>query len=149
MKLEDAKPMHCHALASRLLAETRKIREEMGRQEDSRAIPEITGAEPREVYFEALVTWRKASRLASELGVETARPLTPTPALGNLLPGHVLDVLENVLALFGDIKDASRHQRAITVAPARDRSSAQRCARRPDPRQPRPVTRSRAPVHTV
>jgi hypothetical protein len=104
MKLEDIKPAHCHALAQRLLAETRAIREEMGRSEDTRAIPEITGAEPREVYFAAIVAWRKAARLASELGVEAARRLPPTPSLRDLRPGHVLQVLEGAGAQLDDIK---------------------------------------------
>lgn len=96
MKLDEVQPAHCHAAARRLLAETRAIREEMGRSEDTRPVPEITGAQPREVYFEAIVTWRKAARLASEVGAELARPVPAAPALGDVRPGHVLQVIEGV-----------------------------------------------------
>lgn len=98
MKLDDIQPMHCHALARRLLAESRSIREEMGRAEDKRPVPEIGGAEPREVYFEAIVAWRKAARLASELGVETSHTTPAAPRLPDLKPGHVYQVLEGVQA---------------------------------------------------
>ncbi len=104
MKIDDIKPAHCHALASRLLAEVRSVREEMGRSEDARTVPEITGAEPREVYFEALVAWRKAARLASELGVETARTVPAAPVLRELRPGHVYQVLEGVMTQVDEIK---------------------------------------------
>ena len=96
MKLDDIQPMHCHALARRLYTQSRSIREEMGRAEDKRPVPEISGAEPREVYFEALVAWRKAARLASEIGVEVARPTPVAPRLPDLKPGHVHEVLEGV-----------------------------------------------------
>ena len=118
MKLDDIQPMHCHALARRLLAESRAIREEMGRAEDTRPIPEITGAEPREVYFEATVAWRKAARLASELGVEATRPAPAAPPLRDLRPGHVYQVLESVLAQVDEIKARlGITERAADVSP--------------------------------
>lgn len=104
MKLEDVQPAHCHARANRLLAEIVAIRDEMGRTEDRRPAPEFSGAQPREVYFEALVAWRKARRLASELGVQASRPAPMTPALRDLRPGHVLQVLDTVLATLDDVR---------------------------------------------
>jgi hypothetical protein len=103
MKLAEIQPPHCHALARRLLAEARAIREELGRSEDGRPVPEITGAEPREVYFEAIVTWRKAARLASELGVES-RIAPSAPPIHEVRPGHVLQLLEGVAGQLDDIK---------------------------------------------
>ena len=103
MKLDDIQPMHCHALARRLLVETGTIREELGRSEDGRPVPEVSNAEPREVYFEALVAWRKAARLASEVGAET-RPAPATPKLRDVKPGHVHQLLESVLAQVEAIK---------------------------------------------
>lgn len=97
-------PMHCHALARRLVAEARAIREEMGRLEDARPLPEISGAEPRDVYFEACAAWRKAQRLASEVGADAFRMVPPTPRLQALTPGHVHRLLEGVLAQIDDIK---------------------------------------------
>ena len=117
MKLDDIQPMHCLALAKRLLAESRAIREELGRAEDTRPVPEITGAEPRECYFEGLVSWRKAARLAAEYGVETAQ-LAPAAPLRDLRPGHVHALLEGVLA---QVETLSKHlgikERAGEVAP--------------------------------
>lgn len=122
MKLDDIQPMHCHALAKRLLAESRAIREELGRGEDTRPVPEISGAEPREVYFEATVTWRKAARLAAEHGAESARVAPATPQLRDLRPGHVHALLEGVLA---QVQDLAKHlgvaERVAEVAPENGR----------------------------
>jgi hypothetical protein len=104
MKLEAVLPAHCHARAQRLLAEVTLIRDEMGRGEDGRPAPEITGAQPREVYFEALVAWRKSQRLAEELGVHAARTAPAAPVLRELSPGHVLQLLDAVLATTDAIK---------------------------------------------
>src|SRR5687767_7259894 len=98
MKLEEIQPHHCHALARRLLAEVRFIREELGRAEDTRPVPEITGAEPREVYFEALAAWRKTARVGEEVGVASQRPAPITPRLNEVKPGHVLQLLEGIAA---------------------------------------------------
>lgn len=104
MKLDAILPAHCHALARRLLAESRAIREEMGRSEDQRPVPEISGAEPREVYFEAWVAWRKAQRLATEVGADAGRPVPAGPSLREVRPGHVYQVLEGVQAQLESIK---------------------------------------------
>jgi hypothetical protein len=104
MKLEEVLPAHCHARARRLLAEVTLIRDEMGRAEDARPLPEITDAKPREVYFEALSTWRKVDRLATEIGAHTARFTQVTPPLRELRPGHVLGVIDGVLAHIDAIK---------------------------------------------
>jgi len=98
MKLDEVLPAHCHARARRLLAEVHAIREEMGRTEDAREAPAVTGALPRECYFEAIVAWRKAGRLAAELGVEVAQQVPGAPALGEVRPGHVLQLIQGALA---------------------------------------------------
>lgn len=104
MKLDDILPAHCHALARRLLTQVRAIREEMGRSEDTRAVPEITGAQPREVYFEAVVTWRKIGRLGAELGVELPRAVPAAPSLRDVKPGHVLQLLEGAALQVAEIE---------------------------------------------
>jgi hypothetical protein len=104
MRLEEVLPAHCHARARRLLAEVALIRDEMGRAEDTRPLPEVTDAKPREVYFEALATWHKVDRLASEVGAHTARFTQVTPPLRELRPGHVLAVIDGVLAHVDAIK---------------------------------------------
>ena len=104
MNIDEIQPAHCHALARRLLAEARAVREEVGRSEDTRPVPEISGAEPREVYFEAIVAWRKATRLATELGVISGRPAPAAPPLQSLKPGHVFALIEGVLAQVDEMK---------------------------------------------
>jgi len=119
MKLEDIQPANCFVLANQLLADARAIRDELGRSEDTRPVPEITGAEPREVYFEAIVAWRKAGRLASELGVEASSPIPVTPKLADLRPGHVHGLLEGISAQRRGIKQTAPAQ---AVEPARQPS---------------------------
>jgi hypothetical protein len=104
MQLEDVQPAHCYARAQRLLAETNLVREELGRSEDARPVPNITDAQPREVYFETLAAWRKAQRLSAELGILTARSAPSAPAARDVHPGHVLELLEAVLATIETVK---------------------------------------------
>lgn len=96
MKLEDVTPAHCYARAQSLLVEVAAIRDELGRSPDGRPIPEITGAAPREVYFEAIVAWRKSDRLTAELGVRSSAPAPAVPTLKDLRPGHCLQLLDAV-----------------------------------------------------
>jgi hypothetical protein len=103
-RLNDIQPAQCHARARRVLAEVGLIRDEMGRSEDTRPLPEITGAAPREVYFEALALWRKADRLAHEVGGATRGAPPPTPALTAIVPGHVLGVIDAALLRLDDAK---------------------------------------------
>ena len=104
MKIEDVLPAHCHARATRLLGELALVRDEMGRSADARPAPEVTGAQPREVYFEAIVAWRKASRLAEEVGAAARRHAPAAPSLRDLKPGHVLQQIDGVLGVVEDIK---------------------------------------------
>ena len=104
MNLEDIKPAHCFARANRLLAELDLVREEMGRGKDTRPAPEVTNAAPREVYFEAIVAWHKVTRLATEVGARVGRPAPAAPALRELRPGHVLQMIDAVQAHADDIK---------------------------------------------
>src|SRR5262245_14303341 len=97
MKLEDVRPADCYSRAQRLLAEVALVRTEMGRSEDTRPAVEIVNAQPRECYFEALATWHKVERLASEVGVHCPRFTHGVANLRDLRPGHVLRVIEAVL----------------------------------------------------
>ncbi|HUQ00862.1 MAG TPA: hypothetical protein VM261_00145 [Kofleriaceae bacterium] len=76
----------------------------MGRSEDARPLPQITGATPREVYFEALGLWRKADRLASEVGGAVRASPPSAPGLTEIVPGHVLAVIDATLARLDDAK---------------------------------------------
>ncbi len=98
MKLEEVLPAHCHARAVRALAEIELVRDELGRAADTRPVPEITDAAPREVYFEALALWRKVDRLAAELGADAGAAPPTAPRLTELKPGHVLRVVDAAIA---------------------------------------------------
>ena len=104
MKLDDIQPGHCFARAQRLLGELDLVRDEMGRTKDARPAPEITNAAPREVYFEAIAAWHKVTRLADEVGARVARPAPAAPSLRGLKPGHVLQLIDAVLAHVDDVK---------------------------------------------
>src|SRR5687768_7427197 len=103
MKIDDVQPAHCYARAQRVLAETATIRDEMGRTSDPRPVPEVSGAQPREVYFEAIAAWRKSDRLAAEIGAQPPQPAPTAPELRDLRPGHVLQLIDAVLARLHDI----------------------------------------------
>lgn len=104
MKLDDVLPAHCYARAQRLLGELELVRDEMGRTKDSRPAPEVTNAAPREVYFEAIVAWHKVTRLSSELCAGAMRAAPMAPPLRDLKPGHVLQLIDAVLAHVDDVK---------------------------------------------
>lgn len=104
MNIDEIKPANCYARARRLLGEVSLVRDELGRIEDSRQVPEIEGAQPRECYFEAIAAWRKAERLADEVGVRTSRAIPLTPALSDIKPGHVLQILDAVMQIVAEVK---------------------------------------------
>lgn len=81
------------------------VREELGRAEDTRPVPEFAGAEPREVYFEALAAWRKVSRLAAEVGADSGHVAPVAPPLAELKPGHVFELLDAVATQLETIKE--------------------------------------------
>jgi hypothetical protein len=103
VRIEDIKPPQCYARAQQLLGELRTIRTEMGRSEDTRALPEITNAQPRECYFAALAVWHKAERLAAELGASPVRPPS-APSPREAVPGHVLQLIDASLEQLAEIK---------------------------------------------
>jgi hypothetical protein len=104
MKIEDAVPAHCYARAQRLLGELDLVRIRMGRAKDVRPLPEVMNASPREVYFQAIAAWHNVTRLAAEVGARGVRPAPAVPALQQLRPGHVLQLIDAVLDRVGHIK---------------------------------------------
>jgi hypothetical protein len=102
--MTDITPGHCHARAQRLVAELELVREEMGRTKDARPLPEISNAAPREAYFGAIAAWHKATRLSDEVGIRVGRPAPASPALADIRPGHVHQLIEAVLLQVEDVK---------------------------------------------
>lgn len=65
----------------------------------------MTDARPRDVYFEALATWSKVDRLASEIGAQPVRFTQTATTLRDLRPGHVLQVIDAVLLQIDGVKE--------------------------------------------
>ncbi len=103
MKLADVTPAHCYANAHQLLARLEHVRDEMGRTADPRPVPEISGAKPREVYFQAIAAWHKVARLGDELGACTSRAAPAIPAIDTIAPGHCLELIDAIGAQVDDI----------------------------------------------
>jgi hypothetical protein len=104
MNIEDVQPAHCYARAQRVLADVALIRDEMGRTNDPRPAPEVTNAQPRECYAEASATWCKATRLAREIGATMPTTAPAGPPLLDIRPGHVLQLVDGVEHVVGEIK---------------------------------------------
>ncbi|HEY1549211.1 MAG TPA: hypothetical protein VGG28_15405 [Kofleriaceae bacterium] len=106
MNLEATRPAHCHARATRLLGEVALVRDELGRSEDARPVAELTDGKPRDCYFEAIASWHKAARLGAEVGAPAVRFAHATPPIKDIQPGHVLEVIDAVIAQLAAIKAA-------------------------------------------
>jgi hypothetical protein len=104
MNIADLTPGHCYARAQRLIAELELVHEEMGRQQDTRALPEIANGSPREAYFGALAAWHKAARLSDEVGIRVGRPAPAAPSTRDIRPGHVHVLIDAALAQVEDIR---------------------------------------------
>lgn len=117
MTNEDALPAHCHARAQRLLGELDLVRIRMGRATDTRPLPEVMDASPREVYFVAIAAWHKVTRLAAEVGARGVRPAPAVPHLQQLKPGHVLQLIDAVLDRIGHIKKSLEVTESVEEKP--------------------------------
>jgi hypothetical protein len=96
-------PKHVLSRVRLLEAELDLIRQEMGRPTDPRSELEVSGAAPREVYFEALALFRKADRLSFErTGAQGALPHPPAP--GDIQPANVKGVVDAALACVRAVK---------------------------------------------
>lgn len=101
-------------------AELDLVRQEMGRPTDDRKPYTISGAAPREVFFEATALFRKADRFCFErTGEEGTLPYPP--AVEQIQPMHVLAVVDAALDRIRQVKAQLRVTEAST-APAVDSS---------------------------
>ncbi|MDH3582605.1 MAG: hypothetical protein OER86_00125 [Phycisphaerae bacterium] len=89
------KPPDVFVLVGRVHNELKLIRTEMGRPGASRPLISVSGAAPREVYYQALTLFAKADRLALELTRE--RGQRPKPPEGKLTPVHVYAAVKAAL----------------------------------------------------
>lgn len=103
VNIDEVQPAHCYARAQRVLSQLQLVSGEMGRTADSRALPEVSGAQPRECYFAALSLWHKTERLASELGIQIIRTVPRAPSVRDTKPGHVLQLIDGVLSQLEEV----------------------------------------------
>lgn len=99
------------------------IRLEMGKPKDTRRELQVTEAEPREVFFQALTLFHKANRLSFDLTRERAelpeKPVgTPRPADVRAVVDAVLAQLQRVKAALGSFEQSLEKPRDAAVTPS-------------------------------
>lgn len=119
--MSDIQPPDCHVHAVRLSRELELVRREMGRPSETRPAVVITGASPRECWFQALAVLRKADRLCSEVASDPVASVPHAPPLAEIRPGNVLEVIQAAAREIDEVK------RALSIpenaeAPTRDAS---------------------------
>jgi hypothetical protein len=103
MPNESVGPDAVYGHALWLLAEIDLVRLEMGRPRDARPEMRVANVAPRENYFEAVASFRKADRLCFERTGEEAL-LPHPPAVGELTPGHVREVVDAAVQRLQQVK---------------------------------------------
>ncbi len=96
LPLEEIQPADVWVHVDHVRQELEQLRAYMGRPKDSRSELDISGAEPREVFFQAVTLFRKADRLCFEQTREQAGE-EPMPPDGKILPGHVYQAVDRAL----------------------------------------------------
>jgi hypothetical protein len=121
MTLHDVQPADCFVRATQLAQEIELVRREMGRPAESRPPVTVTGASPRECWFQALAVFRKVDRLCAEMAGDPPASVPHAPALTELKPGHVLQVIDAAMREIAEVKRALAIPEK-TDTPARDTS---------------------------
>ncbi len=101
---EDIKPADCYVRASYLAKELELVRREMGRPQETRSAVTVTGASPRECWFQALAVFRKADRLCNEVAADPVASVPHAPPIHDIKPGHVLQVIDAAVREVGEVK---------------------------------------------
>lgn len=117
--MESIEPPDCFVRARRLVAEVELVRSEMGRPKDPRGSAAVSGASPREVYFQALAAHRKAGRLCREITGDAKSGIPHAPAVPEIHPGHVYGVIDVALLNLTTVKKALGMSETASE-PARD-----------------------------
>jgi len=92
--MSEIQPADCYVRASHLAKEVELIRREMGRPTETRPAVAVTGASPRECWFQALAVFRKSDRLCAEIAGDPVASVPYAPPLHQVTPGDVLKVIE-------------------------------------------------------
>nr|HEX4313802.1 hypothetical protein [Kofleriaceae bacterium] len=104
--IESIEPADCFQRARLFAAEVELIRREAGRPVETRGAVAVTNASPRECYFQALASFRKADRLCQEAAGDPMASIPHSAPLGDLRPGHVLGVIDAALRELAEVKQA-------------------------------------------
>ena len=117
----DAQPADCYVRATHLAKDIELVRREMGRPQETRSAVTVTGASPRECWFQALAVFRKADRLCNEVAADPVASIPHAPSIHDIKPGHVLQVIDAAGREIAEIKRAL-HIDESNDPPARDES---------------------------
>jgi hypothetical protein len=102
----DILPADCFVRASQLANEIELVRREMGRPTEGRMPVTVTGASPRECWFQALAVFRKVDRLCAEIAGDPPASVPHAPPLTDLHPAHVLQVIDAAMREVTEVKRA-------------------------------------------
>ncbi|MBC8354440.1 MAG: hypothetical protein H8E66_20790 [Planctomycetes bacterium] len=102
-KPAEITPPHVLVHVATVRTELKELRFLMGRPESQQPEMNVTGAAPREVYFQALTMFQKADRLCFEHTRERAAP--PPPPSGEIQPANVRDVVDVALTCVRRVKN--------------------------------------------
>ncbi len=116
---QDILPADCFVHAVSLAKELELVRHEMGRPQEARPAITVTGASPRECWFQALAVFRKADRLCAEVAGDPVASVPHAPPIHQIRPGHVLQVIDAAAREVAEVKRALAIRETV-AAPARD-----------------------------
>jgi hypothetical protein len=117
----EIQPADCFVRASHLAKEVELIRREMGRPSETRPAVTVSGASPRECWFQALAVFRKSDRLCSEVAGDPVASVPYAPPIDQVVPGDVLKVIEAAGRELAEIKRSLGISESVDP-PARDAS---------------------------
>lgn len=115
----EIQPADCFMRASHLAKEVELIRREMGRPTETRAPVTVTGASPRECWFQALAVFRKSDRLCAEIAGDPVASVPYAPPIDKVTPGDVLKVIDAAGRELAETKRALGISESVDP-PARD-----------------------------
>ena len=109
----QATPTDVYQRALEVAAEVDLIRLEMGVTDAAKPDMAISGAQPREVYFQALTLFEKSNRLLFEHLREREDP--PTLSSGDITPDDVLTLINGALELVLHVKHSFGIKETATI----------------------------------
>jgi hypothetical protein len=104
--MSEVLPADCFVRATHLAGMVELVRREMGRPSDNRSPVHVADASPRECWFQALAVFRKADRLCAEVAADPPASVPHAPALTDVKPAHVLQVIDAAVREIAEVKSA-------------------------------------------